>query len=666
MKRMTVQAELDPTKCVGCNTCTHVCPTFAIRPNPVRPLPRTKTPPCSANCQAGNDVEGFVSLIRQGRFEDALALLHETNPFPALTGRVCFHPCQENCNRKEYDEGLSISSLERYISTFETKLQPLPTASRRQEKVAILGSGPAGLSCAYYLLQKGYNVTVFESKPLLGGWLRYGIPEYRLPRKVLDQEISKLKDLGLETKTGFTVATETLLEWLEKFDAIFLAPGRHQDVRLNIPGEEAENVISGGEFLKRFHSGETQAPGKRVAVIGGGNTAVDAARVLLRIGAKPFLLYRRSREEMPAFKNEVQEMEAEGVEVLFLAAPVRFILENGKVKSLECLRMDLGELERDGRRRPIPIPESAFLLAADAIIIATGETADLSWLTNDVGMEKNKIKIDLFCRTNQKKIFAGGDASSDTATVPTAIRLGRIASQGIDAYLNGQEMTAAAKLEKVEFAQMNSDYLDPQRQIPLPRLPLDARIRGFQEIRGGYDEAMAREEAGRCLGCASLPLYRPEDCRGCSTCEQRCPAAAISMKAIEKPFIISVDVAQSDPKMIRELCQMAHLNPKSVICICSSTRAEEVAAAILQGAKTPEEVSLKTGARTGCSVNCIQPIFRLLEAARIQIPSPSVADVRYRVTAKIWDIPYEVKHRYDQSGARFDEDIEFYKKLTQG
>ena len=664
MKKVTVRADLDPKKCVGCSTCTHVCPVSAFRPNPDRPIERTKIPPCAKRCPAGNDIEGFIKLAAEERFEEALLLLRKTNPFPAITGRVCFHPCEEACNRNDLDGGVSISSLERFISEQEPKLLREAAVPIRREKVAIVGSGPAGLTCAYYLLRKGYHVTVFESRPLLGGWLRYGIPEYRLPRTVLDREILKIKDLGLHVRENVTVGDGLSLDEMAMFDAIFIASGRHRDARLNLPGEECEAVISGGEFLRRFHSGRPQALGKRVAVIGGGNSAVDAARVALRLGSSPLLIYRRSRDEMPAFRSEVMEMETEGVDIHFLAVPVRFVVEHGKLKALECIRLEFGGPDATGRRSGVPVLGSEFSIEADAAIVAVGQEADLSYLYSDRTTEAQKVETDLFCRTSQERIFAGGDVTSGMGTVPSAIRSGRMAAESIDHFLESKEMEEALAQEVVGSEQMNPDYFETCNVHPQPRLPLNEAVKGFGEIYLGYDGKTARAEAERCLGCASLPLYRPEDCRGCGNCEQRCPTLAIRMEPLSTPFVVKVAVSDSDPNGIADLCRRAHLHPKSIVCFCTTTRAEEIAAAILQGAKSPEQISLKTGARTGCTVLCIEPIFRLLEAAKVDYALSATPDVWYKTIPQIWDIPEETRSRFD-IGFRFEEDIDFYKKLTR-
>lgn len=268
MKRITTRADLDPMKCVGCSTCIHVCPVSAMRSNPERPFERTKTPPCSDSCPAGNDIEGFIRLMQEERFGEALSHLQQTNPFPAITGRVCIHPCEETCNRQALDGAVSILHLERKIGEYESE-NPLLSVAQKKKKVAIIGSGPAGLTCAYYLLKQGYPVILFEAQPLLGGWLRYGIPEYRLPQQILDREIAKLQNLGLQVRAGVTVGKEVAFADLEAFDAIFIASGRHRDKRLKIAGAESPDILSGGEFLKHFRAGGKSSLGKKLAIIGG-------------------------------------------------------------------------------------------------------------------------------------------------------------------------------------------------------------------------------------------------------------------------------------------------------------------------------------------------------------------------------------------------------------
>jgi bacterioferritin-associated ferredoxin len=400
-------------------------------------------------------------------------------------------------------------------------------------------------------------------------------------------------------------------------------------------------------------------------VIGGGNSAVDAARVALRLGSETVLIYRRSRKEMPAFPSEVQEMEEEGGKILFLALPVRFIAEEGRLRSVECAVMELQEPEPDGRRKAVAVPGQFFTVEANSVIVAVGEDPDLAYLPPDFQVENLRMKTGPRGETSRRKVFAGGDLTGTAGTVSGAIRTGRIASQAIDASLQGGKPAEPARLEVVRGEQMNLDFFDPRAKTLPVRLPFPTAAKGFAEIYSGFSAETAREEGKRCLGCGSLPLFLPDDCRGCGNCEQRCPTLAIQMKPLDPPVVVRVAVAESDPRRIDELCRRAHLNPKSIVCFCTTTRAEEIAAAIFQGAKSPEEISLRTGARTGCSVLCIQPIFRLLEAARLPFSKPAAEDVWYRTMPNIWEISREIRDRYDKAGFRFAEDLQFYETLTK-
>jgi NADPH-dependent glutamate synthase beta subunit-like oxidoreductase/bacterioferritin-associated ferredoxin len=662
MKRITTRAAIDLEKCVGCGTCLHVCPVIALRPNPVRPLARTKTPPCAEACPAGNDTEGVTRLVQDCSFADAAALLVETNPFPAVTGRVCFHPCEDGCSRKGVDGAVSIPQIERLLADYVP--EPAPPAERKGETVAVVGSGPAGLSCAYYLLSSGYEVTVFESRPQLGGWLRYGIPEYRLPNDVLDGEIDRLSALGMRALTDTAVGRDVPFEELDAFSAVFVAAGRHRAVRLRVPGEDALNVMSGAEFLTRVNSGELPSLGEHVVVIGGGNSAIDAARVALRCGSRATLVYRRSRAEMPAFAHEVEQMEAEGVPIEFLASPVRFVVNGQGATAVECLRMELQGVGDDGRLCPVPVDNSNFQIAADSFIVAVGEKPELSGIATEL-LEEGRIRTDAFGRTGRPKVFAGGDVADYAGSVPAAIGAGRTAARAIDDVLSGRPLVEPVKLPTVGVADMNLDYVTFQETCAVGRLSTDAASRSFCEIQSGIDAAAATGEAKRCLGCASLPMIIDDDCRGCGNCEERCPTRAIAMNPLETPFTVRVEVLAADAGRIAGLCHKAHLNPESIVCFCTTTRAEEIAAAILQGAETPEQISLSTGARTGCSVLCIQPIFRLLQAAQVDYETPTMSDVWYKTIPLIWDLPAETREQFDAKGFRFSEDLAFLDKLAR-
>ena len=354
--------------------------------SPLRPYYWPKTPPCIGGCPGGTDIRGWLTIIAQaeayGRtpeqaYELAWRTITERNPFPAVCGRVCPHPCEDACNRSAKEGGVAVNALERFIGDFGIrkglKLTML-TEERHPEKIAVVGAGPAGLSCAYQLVRRGYAVTLFEAFGKPGGMLRYGIPRYRLPMDVLDAEIGRVLDLGVELRTNTAVGKDISLEQLrQEYKAVFVGIGAHKGIELRVPGEDAQNVYTGTEFLNRVNSGEEVQVGGKVVVIGGGDTAIDAARVSKRLGADVTILYRRTRAEMPAIKPEIEGALEEGVNIEFLAAPVSILRNNGEATGLRCIRMELGEPDSSGRPRPVPKPGSEFDVPATAIIAAISQ-----------------------------------------------------------------------------------------------------------------------------------------------------------------------------------------------------------------------------------------------------------------------------------------------------
>lgn len=468
--------------------------------------------PCQHACPLGIDIPGYIELITQNRFEEALALIEEKNPFPAICGRVCHHPCEAKCRRGEIDEPVAINALKRFVSDYvpNKKRRISPPSARREEKVAIIGSGPAGLTAAHYLARWGYGVTVFEALPWAGGMLRVGIPDYRLPKKILEEEIlAAVKNLGVEIRTNICVGQDLPFERVfpSGYRAVFIATGSHKSRKLGIPGENLKGVFSGLEFLRRVNLGERLDLGERTVVIGGGNAAVDAARSALRMGVKEvIILYRRGREEMPAIESEVQATEKEGIEINYLAAPVRILNKDGQVRGLECIRMRLGEYDRSGRRRPLPIPDSEFMIEADSIISAVGQSADLSFLPSSlITNNGGGLSVDPHTlATEQPGIFAGGDVITGPATVVEAIAVGRRAAISINRYLRGKSLQRAPVLQKKQLSETEGEPTPETGEKPrlvMPVLPLKERIKSFQEIEQSFSRDMAIEEAKRCLKC---------------------------------------------------------------------------------------------------------------------------------------------------------------------
>jgi len=508
-----------------------------------RPVREEKTPPCNNACPAGNNIQGFIRLIREGKPLDAWRLLKETTPLPGVCGRVCPHPCEKECNRGKYDEAISIHALERMVadSAIKDKVSDKQRVAKGSEKVAVVGSGPAGLSCAYFLAKEGYQVTVLEALSAIGGMLRVGIPEYRLPRKILDKEIADIEALGVTFKTKSKVGD---IKELKDYNAVFVATGAHVSRALGVPGEEASGVISGTEFLRKLNLGEKQKIGKNVVVVGGGNTAIDAARSALRMGSKSTIVYRRSREEMPAVEEEVEAVGAEGIEILYLAAPKKVVAQAGKVSEVEFNRMKLGKPDESGRKRPVPIEGSTFTVKADTVITAIGESPDLSLLPKGMALSEKGGKV------GNIQVFGGGDAVTGAGRVVDAIASGRRAARSIDKALRGKKVEEEAAKELAMFEDINTAYYPHRVAVKMPELAVAKRTKNFDEINRGISVEDGIKEAERCFSCGvckecNYCVYFCPDicvavidgcyefdydyCKGCGICSHECPAGVIRM-----------------------------------------------------------------------------------------------------------------------------------------
>ncbi|MGD8278698.1 MAG: FAD-dependent oxidoreductase, partial [Gemmatimonadota bacterium] len=419
----------------------------------IRPVYRDRIAPCNERCPVGIDIEGYMNLVRQDRMEEAIDVLLRENPMPAVTGRVCHHPCELACNRDTFDEPVSIHAVERALGDHWLSMPARPAAERvHEETVAVVGSGPAGLSCAYHLARMGYAVTVFDDAEEPGGMLRQGIPEYRLPRTILDAQIERIRAEGVEFRTGVRLGNGVGWEALRGFDALFIGTGAHRSKPLGLPGEDGPGILAGLDFLKTVNRHHWPEIGRKVVVVGGGNTAMDCARTARRLGAHVVVAYRRTRAEMPAIPQEIDEAEREGVEFVFLAAPVAFLSEDGALEAVECTRMELGEPDASGRRRPVPIEDSRFTIPADTVLKATGEDVELEQLpagvTGRSGVEKGYFGevrrvadqdgggaggvVHAALLMKLPVIFAGGDAAGDERTVAHALGAGKRAAIGID------------------------------------------------------------------------------------------------------------------------------------------------------------------------------------------------------------------------------------------
>ena len=482
---------------------------------------------------------------------------------------------------------IAIHALERFVADFashlpgqKVNLSKREEKGKKREKIAVVGAGPAGMSCAYHLARLHYDVTVFESLPFAGGVLRTGIPSYRLPREVLDRELASIEALGVKIRTGVPMGQEMGMEDLKGYGALFIATGAHQSRRLRISGERGRNVSNGLQFLKAINLGEEVEIGQRVIIVGGGNTAIDVARALIRLGKEPTILYRRSREEMPAFEEEVIEALEEGVDLKFLVNPVR-IRDEGGIKRLECLRMKLAEKDESGRRRPVPVPESRFFLEADHVIIAAGEEIDLSFLPRGIRKREGLVLTHTGGMTTIKGTYAGGDFASRERTVAHAIGSGKRSALAIDSYLKKEDPEKALQSllvgdgpsisifpyfhpgegtrssHVVSFEELNLDYFDKAKRVEEVKYLLPERTKGFFEVTSSLTERTAQEEAGRCFNCGTCTecetcyTFCPEAsilkgikslsrqinydfCKGCGICFVECPRRALSLKEEEK------------------------------------------------------------------------------------------------------------------------------------
>ncbi len=674
MKKISQQAIVDQNKCVGCGTCTRVCPVVAITPIEERPIVRTKMNPCMNSCPAGNDIEGFIFLINKKSYHQAWDLLLKTNPFPEITGRVCPHPCEENCNRNKYDQAVGIAALERFIGDYASAqgLISKKNSPDRPEKVAIVGAGPAGLSCAYYLARSGYRVTIFESMPEPGGMMRYGIPEYQLPRPILQKAILRVIGIGIDLRTDLAIGKDFTLDSLKEkgYRGIFLATGAHRGKRLEIHGSEGEGIINGIDLLKAVNSGIRIPLGKKIVVIGGGNVAMNAAMTCLRLGARDVqLVCLEKREEMPAHPWECEEALAEGIGIRNSWGPQKILLGGLQVRGVElkrCIRV----FDEGRQFKPTFEESKTETIDADMVILAIGQTPESSYIGDQKGIQlksDGRLKVTAeTLETGSEGVFAGGDLVLGYGTVAEAIGMGARAARKIDAFLNPSPRAIEGKKEEIVFfEQLNPDYFERIDRRPLRKLfPQQARL-GFKEIYKGLAKRDIHQETERCFHCASLTRYEPEKCRGCTNCAQRCPSGAIEMRPLEVPFSVGVSRGKLSYQKISALCQKANLHPQSIVCFCTATRAEEIAAAILQGARTPEEVSIKTGARTGCTVLCFEPIIRLLNAAQYRYSPPKAGDVWYPSVPTIWRMPERAQTHPIRKKYYFQKDLSFLGKFTK-
>ena len=501
-----------------------------------RPQMIEKTPPCTNGCPNNNRIRKMLMTISQAEgyeksqdqvFEEAFHIFAETTPFPSVCGRVCPHPCEGACNRNEKEGAVSINKVERFIGDYalEKGLKPKKlTDETRAEKIAVVGSGPGGMTAAYHLALRGYPVTVFEAFPKTGGMLRYGIPPYRLPHDILDGEINRILDMGVELKTNTAVGSDVSMDDLRKeYKAIFVAIGAHQGIQLRIAGEDASNVYTGTDFLHKVNSGESVDIGDKVVVIGGGDTAIDAARVSRRLGAEVTILYRRTKTEMPAIDEEIDGAIDEGINIHFLAAPAAIFAENGNATGMKCQQMELGEPDDSGRRRPVPIEGDTFDLDFTCLIAAVSQAPDFKGFENLIE-GKDWIKVDEKFKTMDDAVYSGGD-NVNLGLVIDAIAHGRKAALAIHEMIASEAMPADPGEPVLRADRMLLPYYKEAQRVPYNEMAVEERLTSMTaEIVSTYSADEAVTETKRCMSCGM--------CFDCGTCWSYCQD-----NAIVKPFV---------------------------------------------------------------------------------------------------------------------------------
>ncbi|NNC40539.1 MAG: FAD-dependent oxidoreductase [Acidimicrobiia bacterium] len=529
-----------------------------------RPRRAEKTAPCAAGCASGSDVRTWIGIVaqrdrtgldREQAYKQAWQTITDANPFPSVLGRICPHPCESGCNRSENDGAVAVNALERFLGDWAIKEGlglDVIDAEPKRESMGVIGAGPSGLSFAYQMARRGYPVTVYERRPMAGGMLRYGVPDYRLPPEVLSAEIDRIRQLGVEIRTNTAIGTDISIEDLRAaHDVLYLGIGAQLPRLLGIPGEDGPGVFTGTDYLTRVNQGETVEVGARVVVVGGGNTAIDAARVARRTGAEVGLLYRRTRTEMPAIAAEVDEAIAEGIALELLTGPVEIIRANGSVRGLVAQRMRLGEAGPDGRRQPEPEPGATFEIPADTVIAAVSQKPDWTSIEG-VGLQDGWVATSDLGRVDGA-IWAGGDVRGlDIAG--SAISHGRQAAEGVHSKLRGVAPPKMDRLPPLEADRVNFDFKERRPPVRASRLSVEEALRNpTVEPVSTISEDEFLAEVGRCLSCGL--------CMGCQQCWMYCTAMSFTKvlnPSVGSYYTLSLEECEECGKCI-EVCPSGYL-----------------------------------------------------------------------------------------------------------
>jgi heterodisulfide reductase subunit A len=552
---------VDETKCTGCGECSKVCPVhvdnefdmglsqrsaayiqspYAVPNKAV--IDKRGVSPCRVACPAGVNAHGYIALISQGKFKEALEVVRKSIPLAGVVGRVCYHPCESECERATVDEGLTIRDLKRFVADYEMKIgreKASPVEITREERVAVIGSGPAGLACAFDLVKKGYRVTVFEKSEKAGGLMRYGIPGFKLPEAIVDNEIEYIKELGVEIKTSFAVM-DIAKFFNQGFKAVFLGTGAGKTRKLGIPGEDNIAVLPALDYLKKINSNENVAVGNRVVVIGGGNMAVESARVAWRLGARDItVVYRKSEAEIPASDSEVEEAVKEGIKFKYQTAVNEIIVRDGKLSGVKCVSEDKSQKSAE------------FVMDADTVINAVGQVIDKSDLPAELAFnDSGYLNVDrVTLETNISGVFAGGEAVAGQLDVIAAVAAGKAGAESIDRYLSNADMREGRSEQMLKVKNVNKDKVKIKPRVSMAKLEPGKRQDNFDEVELGFDESRAIEEAKRCLNCAV--------CSECMLCEKACEANAINHGITEQnleveigSIIVATGFQQFDPEVM--------------------------------------------------------------------------------------------------------------------
>jgi NADPH-dependent glutamate synthase beta subunit-like oxidoreductase/Pyruvate/2-oxoacid:ferredoxin oxidoreductase delta subunit len=508
--------------------------------------------PCRLACPAGEPIPAWIERAQAGDFRAAWNLIREENPFPAVLGRICAHPCESACNRGPYDGAVAINDLERAVGDWgllHGSVDPPPI--RREERVAVVGGGPAGLSCAYHLARLGYRVSLYEASADLGGLLRHGIPEYRLPRRVLDREIELVLGLGVGAVTGVSLGETIPWEALACHQAVFLATGASRPVRLGLPGERAEGICDAPSFLREVNAGRRPPLGERVVVIGGGSTAMDAARTAVRLGARVTVVALEARERMPADVEEVEQALAEGVTILNGAGVEEIVSRDSSVAWVRVRPARLSVTE-GGTVEPAFTGASSALLRADSLLLALGQQLDPTRLPRGLRLDQARLAVGEAGATSRRGVFAGGDLIPGPRSVAHAVGSGTVAARAIHRFLNAIPLAPSSSLAPVAFSEINLDAFPRMARAERSQRPVDERVVSFAEVVHGLTEPRARGEARRCFSCGTCTacdrclIFCPDVairrvdsryevlgdyCKGCGLCARECPRGALVMAA---------------------------------------------------------------------------------------------------------------------------------------